>query len=92
MATFAARRLGEIADNVRGIVAIELIAAAQGLEFRRPLRSSPPLEAAHALIREPRRALRRGPPLRRGHRRREGDDRGGAFTRFAATILPSHPG
>ena len=33
MATFAARRLAEIVDNARGIVAIELIAAAQGLDF-----------------------------------------------------------
>jgi len=51
MATFAARRLGDMADNVAGIVAIELLAAAQGIEFRRPLRSSRALEQAHALIR-----------------------------------------
>jgi histidine ammonia-lyase len=51
MATFAARRLLEMADNVAGIVAIELLAAAQGIEFRRPLRTSGPLEAAMALIR-----------------------------------------
>jgi histidine ammonia-lyase len=52
MATFAARRLLEMADNVAGIAAIELLAAAQGIEFRRPLRSSRPLERAMALIRE----------------------------------------
>jgi histidine ammonia-lyase len=51
MATFAARRLGDMADNVAGIVAIELLAAAQGIEFRRPLRSSKTLERAHAMIR-----------------------------------------
>jgi histidine ammonia-lyase len=51
MATFAARRLGEMADNVAGIVAIELLAAAQGIEFRRPLRSSEVLEKAVAMIR-----------------------------------------
>lgn len=51
MATFAARRLSEIADNIGNIVAIELLAAAQGLDFQRPLRSSAPIEAAHALIR-----------------------------------------
>jgi histidine ammonia-lyase len=51
MATFAARRLGDMADNVAGIVAIELMAAAQGIDFRRPLRSSAALERAHALIR-----------------------------------------
>jgi histidine ammonia-lyase len=52
MATFAARRLGEMADNTAAIVAIELLAAAQGIDFRRPLASSAPLEDAHALIRK----------------------------------------
>ena len=51
MATFAARRLADMADNTAGIVAIELLAAAQGIDFRRPLRSSKPLEEAHAMIR-----------------------------------------
>jgi histidine ammonia-lyase len=51
MATFAARRLGDMADNTAAIVAIELLAAAQGIDFRRPLASSPPLEEAHALVR-----------------------------------------
>jgi len=51
MATFAARRLGPLAENVAGIVAIELLAAAQGLDLLRPLRSSPPVEAAHAKVR-----------------------------------------
>jgi histidine ammonia-lyase len=51
MATFAARRLGPISANVEAIVGIELLAAAQGMEFQRPLRTSPPLEDALALIR-----------------------------------------
>jgi histidine ammonia-lyase len=51
MATFAARRLSDMADNTAAIVAIELLAAAQGIDFRRPLKSSAPLEEAHALIR-----------------------------------------
>ena len=51
MATFAARRLAEMADNVRGIVAIELIAGAQALDFQAPLATSPLLGEAHALIR-----------------------------------------
>ncbi len=51
MATHAARRLAEMADNTAHIVAIELLAAAQGIEFHRPLRSSAALEAAHAKIR-----------------------------------------
>ena len=51
MATFAARKSREVADNVRRIVAIELLAACQGIEFRRPLASSQALEAVHAQVR-----------------------------------------
>jgi histidine ammonia-lyase len=51
MATFAARRLLQMADNTRGVLAIELLAAAQGIDFRRPLKSSGPLEQARALLR-----------------------------------------
>jgi len=51
MATFAARRLQPMIANVAHILGIELLAAAQGIEFLRPLRSSAPLEAAHALLR-----------------------------------------
>ncbi len=49
MATFAARRLHDMLDNVAYIVSIELLAAAQGIEFHRPLKSSKPIE--HALKR-----------------------------------------
>ncbi len=51
MATFAARRLQPMISNVAHILGIEWLAAAQGIEFLRPLISSPPLEAAHALLR-----------------------------------------
>jgi histidine ammonia-lyase len=51
MATFAARRLEAMARNTATIVAIELLAAAQGVEFHRPLRSSAALETVHASIR-----------------------------------------
>jgi histidine ammonia-lyase len=51
MATFAARRLQPMIDNVAHILGIEWLAAAQGIDFLRPLTSSPPLEAAHALLR-----------------------------------------
>jgi len=51
MATFAARRLADVADNCAGIVAIELLAAAQGVEFRAPLATSAPLRAAVATVR-----------------------------------------
>jgi histidine ammonia-lyase len=52
MATFAARRLQPMIANVAHILGIEWLAAAQGIEFLRPLASSPALEAAHALLRE----------------------------------------
>ena len=51
MATFAARRLGAMNANTRRVVAIELLAAAQGIDFRRPLTTSEPLEEVHAEIR-----------------------------------------
>ncbi len=51
MATFAARRLQPMIANVAHILGIELLASAQGIEFLRPLRSSPALEQAHALLR-----------------------------------------
>ena len=52
MATFAARRLLEMAENTSGIVAIELLAACQGIDFRGPLRTSAPLEKARTMIRD----------------------------------------
>jgi histidine ammonia-lyase len=48
----AARRLQPMIANVAHILGIELLAAAQGIEFLRPLRSSDALEQAHALLRE----------------------------------------
>lgn len=52
MATFAARRLSEMADNDAGIVAIEILAACQGIDFLRPLKTSPQLEMIHKMVRE----------------------------------------
>ncbi|MFZ2649605.1 MAG: histidine ammonia-lyase [Burkholderiaceae bacterium] len=51
MATFAARRLLPMIANTAHILGIEFLAAAQGIDFLRPLRSSAPLEQAHALLR-----------------------------------------
>jgi histidine ammonia-lyase len=61
MATYAARRLGIMAANAAAVVGIELLAAAQGLEFHRPLRSSRALESVM-------RMLRRQVPRLRGDR------------------------
>lgn len=47
----AALKLGKVAANVRQVLAIELAAAAQGIDLLRPLTSSLPLEALHATVR-----------------------------------------
>lgn len=51
MATYAARRLLPMTENTAGIIAIELLTACQGIDFRRPLKTSPKLETVFALIR-----------------------------------------
>jgi len=51
MATHGARRLGPMNANLARIIAIELMAAAEGIDFRRPLNSSQPIEEAHAIVR-----------------------------------------
>jgi histidine ammonia-lyase len=51
MATHAARRLLGMVDNAAAVVGIELLAAAQGIDFHRPSRSSISLEQVHAGIR-----------------------------------------
>ena len=45
LATYAARRLHLMADNLARLLAVEIAAAAQGIELRRPLRSSRDLGA-----------------------------------------------
>jgi histidine ammonia-lyase len=51
MATFAARRLLTMAENTLGIVAIELLAGCQGINFLRPLKTSPQLEIVFSIVR-----------------------------------------
>jgi histidine ammonia-lyase len=51
MATYAARRLHPMLDNTAAVVGIEWLAAAQALDFHRPLSSSPALESLHARLR-----------------------------------------
>ena len=48
----AALKLHAVARNLEHILAIELLAAAQGVDLLRPLRSSPGLEAVHQEIRK----------------------------------------
>jgi histidine ammonia-lyase len=51
MATGAALRLHDMAENLAAVLAIELLAGAQGLEFHRPLQSGEAVERAHGLVR-----------------------------------------
>jgi histidine ammonia-lyase len=52
MATYAARRLDDMAQNTAVIIGIELLAAAQGIDFHRPLKTSPHLEHVHEQLRQ----------------------------------------
>jgi histidine ammonia-lyase len=52
MGVTAARKAARAVANTRRILAIELVAACQALEFRRPLATSAALEAVHAAVRE----------------------------------------
>ena len=51
MATHGARRLQRMVDNAAAVIGIELLAAAQGIDFHRPAQSSVSLEKVHAAIR-----------------------------------------
>ena len=52
MACHGAYRLGQMADNAATIIALEWLAAAQGVDFRKPLTASPPLAEAVARLRQ----------------------------------------
>ncbi len=52
MATYAGRRLKDMAENTAGILGIELLAVAQGMDFRNPLKSTEKIEKAKKILRE----------------------------------------
>ncbi len=52
MGSIAARKALKVCQNTEYILGIELMMAAQGLDFRRPLTSTPVIEALHELVRE----------------------------------------
>jgi histidine ammonia-lyase len=51
MGSVSARKLGQVIENVRTSLAIEILTAAQGIDQRRPLRSSKAVERAHDAVR-----------------------------------------
>ncbi|HQR12185.1 MAG TPA: histidine ammonia-lyase [Casimicrobiaceae bacterium] len=90
MATFGARRLTPMAGNTSAIVAIELLAAAQGIDFRAPLKTSAKLARALAMIRSEAAFWERdrafSPDLAAMRRRVED----GAFLPFVGALFDTH--
>ncbi len=89
MASHGARRLLDMAENAATVVGIELLAAAQGLEFHRPLTSSPDLEAVHAIVREAVAPYGSDHYFAPDIARATDGVRQGRYRRFANALLPS---
>jgi len=51
MAPIAARKAVQIARNAAGVIAVELMAAAEGIDYHAPLRTSPKLQEIHSAVR-----------------------------------------
>lgn len=51
MATGAAAKAGRVAANCAGVIALELLAAAQGVDYHAPHKTSPAIGEVHALVR-----------------------------------------
>jgi histidine ammonia-lyase len=89
MATHGARRLLDMAENTAAVVGIELLAAAQGIEFHRPMTSSTELEQVYAIVREA------AAPYTSDHyfapdiERATAGVRAGRYRPFAKNLLPS---
>ena len=89
MATFAARRLHDMLDNVDHIIAIEMLAAAQGIEFHRPQKSSPVIEAIIVSLRKVSPAFVDDRSLSSDITRVAGIIDDGQYCEHAASVLPS---
>ena len=89
MATFAARRLHDMLDNVANIVAIELLAAAQGVEFHHPQKSSPTIEKVISLLREVSPTFAEDRSMSADITRVAALIDQGVFCEYSASILPS---
>jgi len=51
MAPIAARKAAQVARNAAGVIAVELMAGAEGIDYHAPLKTSPKLQAIHAAVR-----------------------------------------
>jgi histidine ammonia-lyase len=52
MAPIAARKAAQIARNAAGVIAVELMAAAEGIDYHAPLETSPKLQMVYSAVRE----------------------------------------
>ena len=89
MATHGARRLLDMAENAAAVVGIELLAAAQGMEFHRPLTSSPELEKVFAIVRGAAAAYGSDHYFAPDIARATDGVRAGRYRAFAGDLLPS---
>lgn len=89
MATHAARRLHDMLENAARIVAIELLAAAQGVEFHQPQKTSPRLWDAVQRIRERSASYGEDRSLAADIEALAGDVLTGRFAEDAGDLLPS---
>jgi len=90
MATFAGRRLHNMLRNVSRIVAIELLAAAQGIDFRQPRRTSPSLQSVWSQVRDVSEHYGADRSLSPDIEALAARIEDGAFSSYAASILPSY--
>jgi histidine ammonia-lyase len=83
MGMTSALKLRQIADNAESVLAIELMAAAEGLDYRAPLRSSKPIERAKEKVRAIVPRLTADRPLSRDIKSLAAAIRNGQFDEFA---------
>lgn len=88
MATFAARRLHNMVDNIANIVAIEILAAVQGIEFRQN-KSSAAIQGVVAAVREISPAYDKDRSLSSDILRVAATIDDGDYCRYAESVLPS---
>ena len=89
MATHGARRLLPMAENAAGIIAIELLAACQGIEFHAPHKTSDPLREVLRTVREKVPYYERDRLFSPDIEAIKALIRSGGFTSFAEDCLPS---
>jgi histidine ammonia-lyase len=89
MATYAGRRLHTMLDNVANIIAIEMLAATQGIEFHNPKKSSPIIETVMEGLRKISAPYEEDRSLSEDIQRVAEIADHGLYANYAASVLPS---